>query len=92
MDIAARSENSLKDEQLLIQALTHPSYLNEHPEGEIGDNQRLGSLGDAVAAFLAGEWLFTTSRMSLKANSAGARAALVRTETLARHCVEVWYW
>lgn len=45
------------DESLLRQALTHRSYINEHPE-EQGDNERLEFLGDAVLGFLIGELLY----------------------------------
>lgn len=42
---------------LLQQALTHRSYLNEHPD--IKDhNERLEFLGDAVLNFLSGEFLY----------------------------------
>jgi len=36
-----------RDPQLLLRAVTHPSYLHEHPE-EPESNQRLEFLGDAV--------------------------------------------
>jgi ribonuclease-3 len=39
-------------------ALTHPSYLNEHPEEEADDNQRLEFLGDAALDFVIGAWVF----------------------------------
>ena len=42
---------------LLSRALTHRSYLNEHPEA-IEDNERLEFLGDAVLDFLVGAWLY----------------------------------
>lgn len=73
----------LKNEELLIQALTHPSYLNEHPLDKQGDNQRLEFLGDAVLAFLAGEWLFHQFPHEPEGKLTRLRAALVRTETLA---------
>ena len=38
------------DEKLLRQALTHRSYINETP-GEVGDNERLEFLGDAILNF-----------------------------------------
>jgi ribonuclease-3 len=74
---------SLNSEKLLMQALTHPSYLNEHPESEQGDNQRLEFLGDAVLAFLAGEWLFHHFPNEPEGKLTRLRATLVRTETLA---------
>ena len=44
------------DYLLLSRALTHRSYLNEHPN-EIEDNERLEFLGDAVLDFLVADWL-----------------------------------
>ncbi|MFA7702458.1 MAG: ribonuclease III, partial [Patescibacteria group bacterium] len=37
-----------QNKDLLQQALTHRSYLNEHPEFKFGHNERLEFLGDAV--------------------------------------------
>lgn len=46
-----------KNTRLLEQALTHRSYLNEHPEqGE--DNERLEFLGDAVLKFIIAKLLY----------------------------------
>lgn len=44
------------DETLLQQALTHDSYVNEHPGQK--DNERLEFLGDAILNFLSGEYLY----------------------------------
>lgn len=46
-----------KNQELLKQALTHRSYLNEH-SGEEEDNESLEFLGDAVLDFLVGELLY----------------------------------
>ncbi len=43
---------------LLKQALTHRSYLNEHPESVLGHNERLEFLGDAVLEIVITEYLF----------------------------------
>jgi ribonuclease-3 len=44
---------------LLKRALTHRSYLNENPKWkEIGHNERLEFLGDAVLGFLVAEYLY----------------------------------
>lgn len=42
---------------LLQQALTHRSYINEHSETE-KDNERLEFLGDAILGFVVGELLY----------------------------------
>lgn len=69
---------------LLYRALTHPSYVNEHPEDKIGDNQRLEFLGDAVLDFVAGAWVYRHYPDFNEGRMTRLRAALVRTETLAR--------
>jgi ribonuclease-3 len=72
-----------RDPDLLLRALTHPSYVNEHPEDETGDNQRLEFLGDAVLDFVAGAWVFQNYPDFDEGRMTRLRAALVRTGTLA---------
>lgn len=72
-----------RDPDLLLRALTHPSYVNEHPEDETGDNQRLEFLGDAVLDFVAGAWVFRNYPDFDEGRMTRLRAALVRTQTLA---------
>ena len=73
---------SFKDESLLRRALTHRSYLNEHPE-ELQDNERLEFLGDAVLDFVTGAYLFNRFPEMTEGQLTRLRAALVRTEQLA---------
>jgi ribonuclease-3 len=73
-----------RDPGFLRRALTHPSYVNEHPEDETGDNQRLEFLGDAVLDFVAGAWVYRHYPDFDEGRMTRLRAALVRTETLAR--------
>jgi len=47
----------IQDQQLLEQALTHRSYVNEHQHC-IRHNERLEFLGDAVLGFLVGDLLY----------------------------------
>jgi ribonuclease-3 len=72
------------DPDLLRRALTHPSYVNEHPEDTIGDNQRLEFLGDAVVDFIAAAWVYRSYTEFNEGRMTRLRAALVRTETLAQ--------
>ena len=50
---AKRLELNFSNSLLLDRALTHRSYLNEHPEA-LEDNERLEFLGDAVLDFVTG--------------------------------------
>ncbi|MDD4607271.1 MAG: ribonuclease III [Patescibacteria group bacterium] len=47
-----------KQDFLLIQALTHRSYLNENNNFELNHNERLEFLGDAVLELIVTEFLF----------------------------------
>lgn len=67
---------------LLSRALTHRSYLNEHPEA-IEDNERLEFLGDAVLDFVVGAWLYHHFPEMQEGGLTRLRSALVRTEQLA---------
>ena len=68
--------------ELLEQALTHRSYLNEHEEVS-ADNERLEFLGDAVLDFLVGAYLFNRFPDKPEGELTALRAALVKTRTLA---------
>lgn len=47
-----------KNPDLLRQAFTHSSYVNEHRVGQYKDNERLEFLGDAVLELTVSEYLF----------------------------------
>jgi ribonuclease-3 len=51
-------EYTFRDRNVLVQALTHPSYLHEVGGSEGGDYQRLEFLGDAVLGLLLAEMLY----------------------------------
>lgn len=51
-------EYTFHDRSLLVQALTHPSYLHEVSGSDGGDYQRLEFLGDAVLGLLLAEMLY----------------------------------
>lgn len=66
---------------LLARALTHRSYLNEHPD-VLEDNERLEFLGDAVLDFLVGAWLYHRYPEMAEGRLTRLRAALVGNEQL----------
>jgi ribonuclease-3 len=80
--LAQRLRLQFSDYLLLSRALTHRSYLNEHPEA-IEDNERLEFLGDAVLDFLVGAWLYNRFPEMAEGQLTRLRSALVRTEQLA---------
>ncbi len=79
---AARLGLHFDDPRLLVRALTHRSYLNEHPEA-LEDNERLEFLGDAVLDFLVGEWLYHRFPEMPEGDLTRLRAALVCRDQLA---------
>lgn len=72
------------DKSLLLRALTHRSYLNEHPDFGFSDNERLEFLGDAVLDFVTGAYLYHRFPELDEGYLTSLRSALVRRETLAR--------
>lgn len=76
---------SFNDATLFQRALTHRSYLNEHVEEQLEDNERLEFLGDAVIDFLAAEWLYESLPDMSEGTLTRLRAGLVRNETLASY-------
>jgi ribonuclease-3 len=69
---------------LLLEALTHRSYLNEYPGGELKHNERLEFLGDAVLELLVSEELFAQFPAEPEGQLTVLRAALVNYQILAR--------
>ncbi len=66
----------------LAQALTHPSYANEHPHGH-GDYQRLEFLGDSVLGLGVSESLMARFPEAREGELSLLRASIVSTEALA---------
>lgn len=80
--LAKRLGLPFTDNLLLNRALTHRSYLNEHPDA-LEDNERLEFLGDAVLDFLVGAWLYNRFPEMAEGELTRLRSALVRTDQLA---------
>lgn len=72
-----------KDARLLETALTHGSYLHEHPEEEATDFERLEFLGDAVVDLVVGEDLFHRFPEAAEGELTTLRARLVSRDGLA---------
>lgn len=81
-EFAARCGLQFNDYMILCRALTHRSYLNEHPDA-VEDNERLEFLGDAVLDFMIGAWLYNKLPEMPEGELTKLRSALVSTESLA---------
>ncbi|XEC97074.1 ribonuclease III [Paenibacillus tarimensis] len=69
---------------LLKQAFTHTSYVNEHRNMHIQDNERLEFLGDAVLQLLVSEHLYVTYPKRPEGELTRIRASIVCEPSLAR--------
>jgi len=74
---------SFRELGLLRQALTHPSYVNEHPEEASGSNQRLEFLGDAFISLAVARELCRRHPQLDEGDLTELRSYVVRGQTLA---------
>lgn len=72
-----------KDPTILLSAVTHRSYLNEHREATWEHNERLEFLGDAVLELVVTDFLFSKYPDKPEGELTAIRAALVNTNSLA---------
>ncbi len=70
------------DTKVLLSAVTHRSYLNEHREATWEHNERLEFLGDAVLELAVTDYLFTKYPEKPEGELTAVRAALVNTVSL----------
>jgi len=73
-----------KNQELLIQAFCHRSYINENPDFPLAHNERLEFLGDAVLELAVTEYLFKNYPKKLEGELTNWRAALVNAKQLAQ--------
>jgi ribonuclease-3 len=93
MDKFEESEKNLqikfKKTDLLKQAFSHRSYLNENPTWRLGQNERLEFLGDAVLELVVSEYLFKNFPDKTEGFLTSVRASLVNAEILAQIAEEL---
>ncbi|MFH1413002.1 MAG: ribonuclease III [bacterium] len=68
---------------LLLQAMVHRSYINEHPDFKLGHNERLEFLGDAVLEIVVTEHLYDNYPDKPEGDLTDWRASLVNSKMLA---------
>ncbi len=73
-----------ESKDLLTEALTHRSYLNEYPKWPLPHNERLEYLGDAVLELIVSEELFAKFPKEPEGRLTVFRAALVNYQILAK--------
>ena len=75
---------------LLVTALTHRSYVNEHRAVAVSHNERLEYLGDAVLELVSSDFLYRRYDES-EGIMTSLRSALVRTESIGEAGHELGY-
>ena len=80
---------TFKNQDLLLQALTHRSYLNENPAFGLGHNERLEFLGDAVLELIVTEKLYAEFPDKPEGELTSFRAALVNSNMLSEMATEI---
>ena len=73
---------SFKNEALLVEAMTHSSYANEHKEMKGIYNERIEFLGDAVLELTISDWLFRQFPHSQEGQLTKLRAQIVCEDSL----------
>jgi len=71
-----------KKRELLIQAFTHRSFLNENPSFNLSHNERMVFLGDAVLELAVTEYLFDKYPQKPEGELTNWRASLVNAKIL----------
>lgn len=87
-DFARQVGIAISNPSLLRRALTHRSYLNEHPDA-LEDNERLEYLGDAALDFVTAAWLYNRYPEMDEGDLTRLRSSLVRTGQLAAFAREL---
>src|SRR5699024_1932765 len=68
--------------ELIRQAFTHSSYVNEHQKKHLVDNERLEFLGDAVLELAVSDYLFSKYEQMTEGELTKLRASIVCEESL----------
>ncbi len=73
-----------KNKDLLKQAFTHRSYINESRDSKLEHNERLEFLGDAVLELVITDYLYGLLKDSNEGELTSLRSALVNADTCSR--------
>lgn len=84
-----QNDFSFKNFDLLVEAFTHRSYINEHREYTGNHNERLEFLGDAVLELATTDFLFNKFPEKTEGELTNYRAALVNTVSLAESAQKI---
>ncbi|MBA3047046.1 ribonuclease III [Patescibacteria group bacterium] len=82
-NLEKRLDIKFNNRDLLMQAVVHRSYINEHSGFKLGHNERLEFLGDAVLEIVVTEYLFYKFPDTPEGELTNWRASLVNSKMLA---------
>lgn len=88
-ELQKRMSYTFKDEGLLLHALAHSSYANEHRREVPGSNERLEFLGDSVLSLITAEYLFEKFKDLPEGKLTKMRALLVCENSLFSFAKEI---
>ncbi|MBN6205955.1 ribonuclease III [Ralstonia pickettii] len=94
MDVSKLEQHlgiKFKNPNLLKQAFTHSSYVNEHKGKSFHDNERLEFLGDAVLELAVSQYLFTQNEEMPEGDMTKLRAAIVCEPSLVSFARELQF-
>ncbi len=81
-----------KDKNLLVQAFCHRSYLNENLDFNLGHNERLEFLGDAVLELIVTNYLYFKYTEQTEGELTSWRASLVNSKTIGETAEELGFY
>lgn len=88
-EFASKHDIKFNDINVLRQAFTHRSYLNENRDYDLSHNERLEFLGDAVLELVTTEFLFEKFPERPEGELTSIRASLVNTISISETSTEL---
>jgi len=82
-ELQQRNGIRFHNRSLIREAMTHSTYVNEHPDEGLRDNSRLAFLGDAVCNFIVSDYLLQHCTEKNVGALTDLRSKIVKKETLA---------
>ncbi len=83
-EIERSLEIVFQNKQLLVQSLTHQSFVNEHHDSLVASNERMEFLGDSIISAIVTEELYRKRPDMREGDLTTLRSQLIREGTLAR--------
>ncbi len=90
-DLEKKLGFEFKNKDLLTQAFTHRSYINENPDFHLSHNERLEFLGDAVMELIVTDYLYRQYPEKAEGELTNWRASLVNAKILSQVAHELGF-